>query len=108
MKDEKKLLKDMLKAIVTIESYTTASHSIFVDDERTQAAILYNLFILSETAKQVPDQFQSSNPEIPWSFFLGLRNGILDADDQGKAQIIRDFLQKDLTGLKKQIVQSIL
>ncbi len=53
MKDEGKLLKDMLEAISAIESYSVASYSIFLNDEKTQDAIMYNLIILGEAANQI-------------------------------------------------------
>lgn len=108
MKDNKELLKDMLKAIVKIQSYTVATYSFFLDDEKAQDSIMYNQIILGEDANQIPYPFQISHPEIPWSFLIGLRDVIVHSDDQGKAQIVWDFIQEDLLDQKKQSIQIML
>jgi uncharacterized protein with HEPN domain len=108
MKDTKELLKDMLRAIVTIQSYSMPTYSIFLDDERTLDAIINNLLDLGEAANQVPEQFQLSHPEIPWSYIIGVSKTILHIDKQAKAQIVWNLIQRDLMDLKKQLVQTIL
>ena len=69
---------------------------------------MYNQIILGEAANQIPYPFQISHPEIPWSFLIGLRDVIVNADDQGKAQIVWDFIQEDLLDQKKQSIQIML
>ena len=108
MKETKELLKDMLRAIVTIQSSGMPPYSIFLNDERTQDEIINNLIDLGEAANQVPDRFQLSHPDIPWSYISGLKDGIVHADDQERAQIVWGFIQKDLMDLKKQLIQAIL
>jgi uncharacterized protein with HEPN domain len=108
MKETKELLKDMLRAIVTIQTYSMPTYSFFLNDGSTQDAIVNNLIELGEAANQVPDQFKLSHPEIPWSFIVGIRDTILIIDQQAKAQIVWEIIQNDLMDLKKQLVQAIL
>lgn len=58
MKNITKLLKDMVKAIVSIEAYQVASYEEFFVDEKTQDAIMFNLIVLGEAANKVPKSFQ--------------------------------------------------
>jgi len=46
MKSTTKLLHDMLQAIEAIETYAVPSYDVFLADEKTQDAIMYNLIIL--------------------------------------------------------------
>ncbi len=53
MKDTKKLLGDMLKAIKSIKSYQLKSMEEFESDLKTQDAVMYNLIILGEAANSI-------------------------------------------------------
>jgi len=105
MKTTTKLLMDMLHAIQSIESYTVPSYDVFLADEKTQDAIMFNLIILGEAANQIPDDFQTKYPEIPWSSIIGTRNVIVHGYDQVKLQIVWDIIKKNLQSLKVDLLQ---
>ena len=48
MKGTLNLLQDMLAAIVTIQSFNVTDYNLFLEDEKTQDAVMYNLIILGE------------------------------------------------------------
>jgi uncharacterized protein with HEPN domain len=100
MKDNIKLLEDMLHAIASIESYTVTSFDLFLKDEKVQDAIMFNLVVLGEAANQISREFQDNHPEIPWSSIIGTRNVIIHGYDQIKLQIVWDITQKNLQSLK--------
>ena len=100
MKSTTKLLNDMLQAIEAIETYAVPSYDVFLADEKTQDAIMYNLIILGEAANQIPDDFKTEYPEIPWSSAIGTRNVIVHGYDQVKLQIVWDIIEKNLKLLK--------
>ena len=107
MKSIDTLLSDMIDAIESIESYHVSSFENFLDDEKTQDAIMYNIIILGEAAKRIDQEFQDEHPEIPWASIIGTRNVIVHGYDQVKLQIVWDILSKDLPSLKIKL-QSIL
>lgn len=100
MKDTRKLLKDMVEAIQSIESYGVGSYGEFLEDVKTQDAVMFNLIILGEAANQIPREYQEKHPEIPWSSIIGTRNVIVHGYDQVKLPIVWDIVQKDLERLK--------
>lgn len=55
MKSILSLLRDMIRAIDTIQSYQVTSYEEFLEDAKTQDAILYNLIILGEAANKIPE-----------------------------------------------------
>ncbi len=97
------MLQDMLEAIVTIQSYSLSTYDLFLQDEKTQDAVMYNLIILGEAANRIPVEFQESHPEIPWSSIVGTRNVVVHGYDQVKLQIVWDIINKNLEKLKVQI-----
>jgi uncharacterized protein with HEPN domain len=101
-KDDKRLF-DILEAIKAIESYSVSSYDEFVDDHKSQDAILYNLIIIGEAANQISEEFQEKHHTIPWSSMIGTRNIIVHGYDQVKLQIVWEILQRDLDLLKQEI-----
>ena len=66
---------DMLKAIDKMGRYTEGMDATsFAADEFTVDAVLRNLMVLGEAARNVPSEVRDAHPEIPWSRMVGLRN----------------------------------
>lgn len=103
MKDLNQLLNDMLNASIAIESYAVNSYEMFVDDEKTQDAIMYKLIILGEAANSISSEFQVKHPEIPWSSIIGTRNVIVHGYDQVKTQIVWDIIKNNIPQLRKSL-----
>ncbi len=106
MKDEKKL-QDILDAIEAIETYSVSSYEEFVEDHKTQDAILFNLIIIGEAANQISEKFQEEHYSIPWSSMIGTRNIIVHGYDQVKLQIVWEIIQRDLEQLKQEINKAL-
>ena len=100
MKDNSRLLQDILDAIDSIESYKMDSFDSFLIDGKTQDAIIYNLIIMGEAANRIDQEFQDNHPEIPWSSIVGTRNVIVHGYDQVKLHIVWDIIQKNIGPLK--------
>ena len=74
-RDAELLVEDMLEALRKIDLYTAGlDHSAFLKDEKTIDAVVRNLEVLGEAARQVPDAFLVSHPDVPWRKIAGLRN----------------------------------
>jgi uncharacterized protein with HEPN domain len=106
MKDQQRL-RDIAKAIETIESFAVSSYDEFLADVKTQDAILYNLIIIGEAANQISEEFQEQHSTIPWSSMIGTRNIIVHGYDQVKLQIVWKIIQRDLETLKSEIAKAL-
>ncbi|MFJ5258563.1 DUF86 domain-containing protein [Pseudomonas sp. NPDC088414] len=63
-------------ALVFVEGL---SKEEFVDDKRTQQAVIMSLVIIGEAATKVMDrfpEFAAQNPQTPWRSMRGMRNRI--------------------------------
>jgi uncharacterized protein with HEPN domain len=100
MKSDKKLLNDMLQAIVDIDSYHLTTFADFNNDKKTQDAVMFNLIILGEAANRISKEYQESHPEIPWSSFIGSNEVIVHGYGQVKLLIVWEIIQKHLPILK--------
>lgn len=68
-------LSDILTAIDRIADYV-APHDLasFIASGLVQDAVVRNLEILGEAARNIPDDLREEHPEVPWRRMIGLRN----------------------------------
>lgn len=72
------LLEDIRVAIDKIERYIGGLDlRSFLLDEKTTDAVIRNLEIIGEAAKQLPAEFKAQHANIAWSQIAGLRNRIV-------------------------------
>ena len=50
---------------------------VFLDDLKTQSAILHQLLLLGEATKRLSLEFRSARPHIPWSKMAGMRDKLI-------------------------------
>jgi len=68
----------MLDALRKIRLYTESmSYSSFLQDEKTIDAVVRNLEVLGEAARQMPEEFAIGHSNVPWRKIAGLRNRIV-------------------------------
>jgi uncharacterized protein with HEPN domain len=69
------LLEDIMLAIQKIGRYTSQmDHDAFLREDLVIDGVARNLEIIGEAARQLPEEFRSVHPQIPWTQIAGLRN----------------------------------
>lgn len=103
-RDPDLLVQDMLDSLRKIEFYTAGmDHSAFLGDAKTIDAVVRNLEVLGEAARQVPDDFASRHPDVPWRKVAGLRNRIVHDYFGLDLEIIWQIVRHDLPPLKARL-----
>jgi uncharacterized protein with HEPN domain len=71
-------LQDMLEAARRILLYIESiDFEQFREDYKTQDAVLRNLEVLGEAAKNIPDDFRKEYPDLPWTDMARTRDRLI-------------------------------
>ncbi|WP_404784881.1 DUF86 domain-containing protein [Altericista sp. CCNU0014] len=53
------------------------SKTDFMEDDKTQSAIVFQLMIVGEAVKRLSQEFRTLHPEIPWQLIAGMRDKLI-------------------------------
>lgn len=97
-------LRHILDAITWIETYTAGfDQSRFLSSNLVQDAVIRQIEIIGEASKTLSAEVRESNPGVPWSDIVGMRN-ILAHDYIGvELESVWLTIQKDLPTLKAKV-----
>ena len=107
----KDYLEHMLEAIRRIDRYTdNISEVNFLEDEKTQDAVIRNFEIIGEAARNISQyhaDFAKAHADIPWGDAYLLRNQVAHGYFKVDLEIVWRTIQTDLPQLATQI-QAVL
>lgn len=93
-------LQDILTAIGRIQEFVRGlGREEFMDDARTIDAVLHNLEVIGEAAKQVPESMRIRATEVEWRKIAGMRDLIAHAYFEVDLAIVWDVVTTKLDPL---------
>ena len=94
-------LDDILEAIDRIHQYVQGmDENDFRSDRKTQDAVIRNLEIIGEAARNLPDSLRSEDVEIEWRKIVGLRNILAHEYFGVSVPIVWDIVRNKLQPLR--------
>jgi len=100
-------LEHMRQAAADACSFVEGSvKEAFVEDKRTQQAVIMSLVILGEAATKVMDnyaEFVQVHPEVPWRSMRGMRNRIAHGYFDINLEVVWDTVQTALPELLEKL-----
>lgn len=97
-------LDDIKDSIKKIEDFTNSlSFQKFRKADLIIDAVVRNMEIIGEAAKNIPDSVKEKNENIPWNEISGMRNRIIHEYFNVDLEILWKAVQEDIPELKKQI-----
>ena len=78
MRNENKLLFDIPDSCRLIAEFLDGmERAAFEQDIKTQSAVLYQLSIVGEAVKSLPDAWRKQHPAIPWTQIARMRDHLI-------------------------------
>jgi uncharacterized protein with HEPN domain len=103
-RDDNVYLHHIMDAIELIEDYTREmSENEFLTNSMAHDAVVRQIEIIGEAARNISDEFQGKYPELPWAKMVGIRNKITHEYFNVNYAIVWDTVKDDLPSLKKSI-----
>lgn len=100
-------LAHIVDAISRIQRYVDGmTEQSFMDDEKTQDAVIRNLEVVGEAARNVQTQheiFAQAHAEVPWALMYAMRNRVAHGYFQVDWALIWKTIHQDLPELRQQI-----
>jgi hypothetical protein len=101
-------LADIVEAARRAMTYTEGmTYAEFLQDRKTQDAVIRNLEIIGEAVKPIPQVVRDKAPHTPWKNIAGMRDKLIHHYFGVNLDIVWAVLQADLAPLVE-AVESIL
>lgn len=82
MQRDETTLHDIAEAARLVAGFVQGlGKASFIDDRKTQSAVLYQLIVMGEAVKRLSAEFRSQHPEISWSLIAGMRDHLIHGYD---------------------------
>jgi uncharacterized protein with HEPN domain len=95
---------DIVECSRRVLEYTRGmSFEEFVADTRTYDAVLRNLEIIGEAAKQVPDEERLRHPTVPWSDMARFRDRLAHGYRALDPQLIWNVVQQRIPAVDREL-----
>ncbi len=105
-RDSKIYLEDILESILKIRQFTTGfDAAAFKTDPKTFDAVIRNLEIIGEAAKNLPESKKVRCAGVDWRKIAGLRDILAHQYFGIDAEIVWDIVQHKLIDLEKCVRQ---
>ena len=76
------ILLDIVNAARLIQSFIQdQTKEAFLNDLKTQSAVLHQVTVMGEAAKRLSQEFRERHPILPWSLMAGMRDHLIHGYD---------------------------
>jgi len=98
--------EDMLNAITNIEEYIgNMGFEEFRKNKLVRDAVIRNLEVIGEAAKNIPKEIKEEHSEIKWREIAGLRDILIHKYFEVNIRILWDIIEDKLPDLKKKVTR---
>jgi uncharacterized protein with HEPN domain len=79
-----------------IEEYTAVGKDIFLNDIKTQDAVIRNLETMADATQNLPEVWRDSRPEVDWGEVAGFRNVLAHQYLDINLNLVWDIIENQL------------
>ena len=107
MKDDREYLLHIMEAIARIAQYTSGGEESFLDDPKTQDAVVRNLEIIGEAVEQLNESFRTARQEVPWKQIAGMRDKLIHEYFGVNLRLVWEVVSQSLPALRRSIAGAL-
>ena len=97
-------LNDIIEALEKIDTYTNdITYEQFLKDEKTRDAVLRNLEVIGEAAKNISSIIKEKYPSVNWKAVMGMRDKIIHEYFGVSFPIVWETIKNDLPSFKLKV-----
>lgn len=97
-------LRDIEEACRRVLEYTDGmDRADLVADGRTWDAVVRNIEVIGEAARQLPDAVRAAAPDVPWAEIIGMRNILIHTYFSIDADILWDVVSVEVPELARRV-----
>lgn len=104
MKDDRLYLIHIREAVERIEEYTQEGKELFLNDHKTQDAVLRNLHTLAESSQRISNDLKDQHSQVDWRILSAFRNVVVHDYLGISLDQVWDIVENDLPDLKENVV----
>lgn len=104
MKEPEVFVRHILESIERIEEFTKGkTKTDFLEDTQLQDATIRRIEIIGEASKNIPEDFKTNYPDIPWSEMSKTRDKLIHGYFGVDLELTWNIVKMDLPDLKEKI-----
>lgn len=96
-------LGHVLEAIDAIDDFTRDGKAAFLNDRKTQSAVIRQIEIIGEAVKQLSEPLTRAAPDVPWKLIAGTRDRLIHAYFNVDLEAVWSMVTDDLPSLKQRV-----
>ncbi len=101
-------LDDILRAIEKIERYVQGlAYEEFINDDKTLQAVIQNLQIIGEAARNIPIEVRNLAKTVPWKKVISMRNRMIHEYWGVDTRVVWNTIEDWLPALKNEVKKLI-
>lgn len=100
---ENVVLLHIRDALVLVLEYAQVGEPAFMEDRKTQDAVLRRLEIVGEAVKRLPWEFREKHPQVPWKRVAAFRDVAIHHYDRVDLERVWGLIEKDVPVLLDQV-----
>ena len=97
--DDSAILDILRAARLTVQFRIGFDRVAFLQDLKTQSAVLHQLLLLGEAVKRLSTGFRDAHPEVPWHQIAGMRNRLIHEYDRVDLEQVWETITTDVPAL---------
>lgn len=103
-RDYSLFIKDIVEAIRDIEDFTGAmDYEEFLKDRKTQKAVVWQIHIVGEATKNLPESIRGKYKEVPWKYMARMRDKIAHFYFGIDYEIVWNVIKQKLPEIKPKV-----